>query len=74
MNTISVIETVLRIDDNISELWCNEKLLNALQEAQHQMWWVASILLINETIVGYMGMRSKLSTDFSTSSPQIQQA
>ncbi|VDD76304.1 unnamed protein product [Mesocestoides corti] len=37
MSTISAVETILRIDDNMCELWCNDDLLNSLQEAQNQM-------------------------------------
>ncbi|EUB65037.1 hypothetical protein EGR_00306 [Echinococcus granulosus] len=40
MNTISAIETILRIDDSLCELWCNESLLGSLQEAQKQMCWI----------------------------------
>lgn len=43
MSTISAIETILRIDDSLCELWCNESLLGSLQEAQKQMWWVVSL-------------------------------
>uniref|UniRef100_A0A5K3FGJ8 Protein SAAL1 n=1 Tax=Mesocestoides corti TaxID=53468 RepID=A0A5K3FGJ8_MESCO len=40
MSTISAVETILRIDDNMCELWCNDDLLNSLQEAQNQMCWI----------------------------------
>ncbi|VDM31676.1 unnamed protein product [Hydatigera taeniaeformis] len=40
MSTISAIETILRIDDSLCELWCNEDLLGSLQEAQKQMCWI----------------------------------
>ena len=38
MSTINAVETILRIDDSLCELWCNENLLGSLQEAQKQMW------------------------------------
>ncbi|KAM7540610.1 hypothetical protein Aperf_G00000027328 [Anoplocephala perfoliata] len=40
MSTISAIEIILRVDDSISELWCNTNLLGSLQDAQHQMGWI----------------------------------
>ncbi|VDL55346.1 unnamed protein product [Hymenolepis diminuta] len=40
MSTINALETILRIDDSIGELWCNTNLLGSLQDAQHQMCWI----------------------------------
>ncbi|BHF57656.1 Protein saal1 [Sparganum proliferum] len=40
VNTISAVETIVRVDDSISEVWCNDQLLSAILEAQKQMHWL----------------------------------
>ncbi|KAM3182822.1 hypothetical protein ACTXT7_011555 [Hymenolepis weldensis] len=50
MSTINALETILRVDDSIGELWCNINLLGSLQDAQHQMWWVSSIWIHGDEV------------------------
>uniref|UniRef100_A0A0X3PJM8 Protein SAAL1 n=1 Tax=Schistocephalus solidus TaxID=70667 RepID=A0A0X3PJM8_SCHSO len=40
VNTISAVETIVRVDDSISEVWCNDQLLSSILEAQKQMHWL----------------------------------